>query len=401
MLAGIVDESYPPEVRRAVAPLTGARLATNAVYRFAPPFLATIARGLDVSLADLGVALAVTELSGLASPIVGRWVDRLPRRPTMAVGLVGVGVGAAITAVSPGLVVFTVGLLVLALTKLVFDVGLIAWTADHVPYERRGRVVGVIETSWALGLLLGVTTLGIVAAVSSWRWSYAIGGALTAASALLVLAFLAPAGQPRERRPAPAAGPGRLPPSAWAAMIGLLGLMAAAQALFVTFGAWLEDVFGIGTGGLAAVTFGIGALELVASLTSAARTDRWGKELSVVRGAAVMLPAGLLLAALDGRLVPGLVLLGVFIAAFEFAIVSAMPIGTMLVPGAPGRGTGVMLSCGTVGRAAVAIPATQLYDRYGMTSSALLAAAFACLAGVAMLWRHHLLAPRPQLRQAR
>ena len=41
-----------------------ARLATNAVYRFAPPFLATIARGLDVDLADLGVALAVTELPG-------------------------------------------------------------------------------------------------------------------------------------------------------------------------------------------------------------------------------------------------------------------------------------------------------------------------------------------------
>ena len=53
-----------------------------------------------------------------------------------------------------------------------FDVGLISWTADHVPYERRGRIIGLIETSWALGLLVGVTTLGLVAAATSWRWSY-------------------------------------------------------------------------------------------------------------------------------------------------------------------------------------------------------------------------------------
>ena len=38
----------------------------------------------------------------------------------------------------------------------------------------------------------------------------------------------------------------------------MFGLMAAAQSLFVTFGPWLEDEFGVGTAGLAAVTFGIG-----------------------------------------------------------------------------------------------------------------------------------------------
>ena len=75
----MLDESYPPLVRRAVLPLTLARFSTNAVYRFAAPFLATIARGLDVDLADLGVALAVTELAGLTSPLVGRWIDRLRR----------------------------------------------------------------------------------------------------------------------------------------------------------------------------------------------------------------------------------------------------------------------------------------------------------------------------------
>ena len=147
-----------------VPTLTLARFAANAVYRYAPPFIATIARGLDVDIADIGVALAIAEASGLASPLVGRLVDRIPRRVAMTGGMFGMAAGAVVAGASPGVVWFAVGLLVLALTKIVFDVGLIAWTADHVPYERRGRVVGVIETSWALGLLIGVSALGVLTA---------------------------------------------------------------------------------------------------------------------------------------------------------------------------------------------------------------------------------------------
>ncbi len=164
-------------------------------------------------------------------------------------------------------------------------------------------------------------------------------------------------------------------------------LMSATQALFVTFGPWLEDEFDVRTVGLAAVTFGLGALELAASTTSAARTDRWGKERSVVGGAAVMVPAALALAALDSRLVIGLLLLGLFIAAFEFAIVSCIPIGGDLIPGSPARGLGTMIACGTLGRALTAIPATRLYDRWGLTPAALLGAAFAAVAGAAMFTR--------------
>ena len=111
MLDRILDDSYPAVVRRSIVPLTVARLATNAVYRFAPPFLATIARGLDVDLADLGVALALTELAGLASPVVGRVIDRVPRRRAMVGGLAGIAVGRPIAGLSPGIVVFAVGLL--------------------------------------------------------------------------------------------------------------------------------------------------------------------------------------------------------------------------------------------------------------------------------------------------
>ena len=391
MLDRVLDDTQSAEVRRVVPMLTLARLSTNAVYRYAPPFIATIARGLDVDIADVGVALAIAEASGLASPLIGRFVDRIPRRVAMTGGMTGTAVGAVIAGASGDIVWFAAGLLVLSLTKVVFDIGLIAWTADHVPYERRGRVVGVIETSWALGLLIGVSSLGVLTALTSWRWAYGVGGLLVLITGIVLFVRVGP--DPPRQHVAVASPTGRLAPAGWLAIIGMFGLMAAAQSLFVTFGPWLEDVFGFGTIGLAAVTFGIGALELAASTTSAFRTDRWGKERSVVRGTLLMIPCAAILAAFDTRLAVGLVALGVFIAGFEFAIVSTIPIGAELVPGSPGRGVGTMVAWATVGRALMAIPATRLYDRYGLTPAALMAVAFAALACIAMLTRHRRLMP--------
>ena len=386
MLGRVLDPDTPPVVRHHLATVTVARLTTNAAYRYAPPFLATIARGLDVSVAEMGVALAVTDLCGLSSPLIGRLVDRLPRRASMGLGLAIIGAGTALAAASAGVVMFTVALMAVSLAKIVFDVGLGAWIADHVPFVRRSRIVGITETSWALGLLVGVSTLGVVTALSSWRIAYVV-----ASAAVVTMAVVVARRMPRE----PAAGHGtggagpvaRLTASGWCAVVGMFGLMSAAQTLFITFGPWLEDEYDFGGIGLAAVTFGLGAIELAASTTSAARTDRWGKERSVVAGAAVMVPAGLALGAMDARMIPGLLLLSTFICAFEFSIVSTIPIGGDLVPGAPARGLGTMLAFGTLGRAITVIPATRLYDRFGLTPAALMGAAFAALAGAAMVAR--------------
>jgi MFS transporter, DHA1 family, inner membrane transport protein len=387
VLRRTLDDSYPAAVRRDVTTITVARLTANAAYRFAPPFLATIARGFDVELSELGVALAVSELCGLSSPLIGRMVERVPRRWSMVTGLTGIGCGAVIAGASSGVVMFGVGLFVLAITKIVFDVGLGSWIADHVPFERRGRVVGVTETAWALGLLIGVSLMGLITAATSWRWAYAAAAVAVVVMAGVLAVRIDSGASDSSARAAVVDPSARLGLPGWLAVIGMFCLMSATQALFVTFGPWLEDEFGVRTVSLAAVTFGLGALELAASTTSAARTDRWGKELSVARGAAVMVPAALALAALDSRLVIGLLLLGLFIAAFEFAIVSCIPIGGDLIPGSPARGLSTMIACGTLGRALTAIPATRLYDRWGLTPAALLGAAFAAVAGVAMFTR--------------
>ena len=55
MLRRALDESFPDDVRRRITALTVARTTANACFRFAPPFLATIAHGNGTDLAGIGI----------------------------------------------------------------------------------------------------------------------------------------------------------------------------------------------------------------------------------------------------------------------------------------------------------------------------------------------------------
>lgn len=403
MLGRTLDESFPAAIRRDVTTVTIARLGANAMYRFAGPFLAVIARGLDVSITELGVAITIAELCGLTSPVIGRFVDRVPRRLSMSIGLAGVAAGGLVVAASGHVVMFTIGLFGLSLAKIVFDVGMGSWITDHVAFERRGRVVGLTETSWALGLLVGVSTMGLVTALTSWQWGYATGTVAVAVMARVIWVRIDPEPAGRTARSSLPVGsvsnptlngvaaPSRIPLFGWFGVLAVLSMSAASQSLFVTFGAWLQDEFGIEIAVLAAIAFGLGALELIASGLSTARTDRWGKERSVIGGAVVMVLAAIALTAAEQRLVLGLILVGIFIASFEFAIVSVIPIGGDLVPGSPGKGLGILLAATTVGRALTTVPATRLYEWSGIAACAALGAAFALCVALAMSARLRLI----------
>jgi predicted MFS family arabinose efflux permease len=380
VIGRLIGDGHPAEVRRGVVPVTAARLGTTSLYRLAPVVLATIAAGLDVSIGELGVALTIAELCGLTSPLMSRIVERTDRRATMLVGLAGVAVGAFVIALTDHIVGFTVGLFLLSIFKLVFDMSQGAWIADHVPFAQRGRIVGFNETSWALGLLVGVSTLALVIAATSWLWAYAVGGSAVVLLAALLARRVSPDGRPPPTRSrstfaddspvdrsstAPGPVPSHIGRAGWLAVLSTTGLMVAAQTIFVTFGPWLEDDRGVSTAALAAVTFGLGGVELGASLLSTGRTDRWGKERSVLGGAALMVVSGTLAFVVGDSLLLGLPLLGLFLAGFEFALVSAIPIATTLVPGRPAAGLGRYFTAMTIARALTTVPATILLDRAG------------------------------------
>lgn len=377
MLGRGLDDSFDPEIRRNITAVTAARLVTNACYRFAPPFLAIIAKGFDASIEDIGIAVAISELTGLTSPMAGRLVDRLSHRTSMLLGLVGTALGCVIAALAPNLFTFGVGIAVLALTKQSFDLGLGSWIADHVKYEQRGRIVGLTETSWALGLLVGVSAMGLITAVSSWRVAYWVGIAMLAWFVLVIGRRVN--AQPRATHIHVHGAPRRITGHAWFAVATMFCIMASAQNLFVTFGAWLEDDFGFGAARISAIGFLVGGIELFASTSSARLTDRWGKERSIAIGALVIAPAGIVLALGGSNLVVGVAAIVIYFMGFEFSVVSLLPVATQLVPNNPGAGLGWVLGAGTVGRAVMAPIATTTYANHGIGAPALIGATFGVL----------------------
>ena len=126
--------------------------------------------------------------------------------------------------------------------------------------------------------------------------------------------------------------------------------------------------------------------EVLSSFASSRLADHWGKERAGATGAAVMIPAALLLAGSHEHMAVGIPLLIVAIAAFEFAVVSIIPLGTMVVPGAPAIGMSVMLASGTLGRATASIPATRIYVRDGIAWPSVLCAVLA-LGTIVAMWR--------------
>ena len=367
MLTSRLDDSYSVDVRESIALLTVAKVTANSAFRFAAPFIATIASGLHTSLASVGGAIAVGEIVGLSAPMLTRTADRFSRRNAMSAGLLGMAGGASVAATSRGPVQFGVGLALMAMAKIVFDVGVIAWLTDRIEYVKVGRAIGLTETAWAIGLFTGVVLMGIVTGLTSWRWGY-----VTAILGIALMSALLHRRLPREAAHASAArGRARQEPSVglgagWWVIVATVALTAAAQSIFVTFGTWLRDDFGFSDTQLAAVIFGFGAVELLAATSTVRVLDRWGKQRSTMIGTSIVVPAGVGLALLHDHVVVGIALVALFIAAFEFSILATLSLSSGLVAGRPSGGLAFMIGGGTLGRAMMAPVATAAFSRHGM-----------------------------------
>jgi predicted MFS family arabinose efflux permease len=160
--------------------------------------------------------------------------------------------------------------------------------------------------------------------------------------------------------------------------------MGASQCVGITFGPWFEDEFGFTSIGLIVIVVVLGVFELGSSIGSSRVTDQWGKEKSVMRGVAAMAIAGVLMTVGHQFAFLAIPMLIIYVAGFEFALVSMLPIAANLVPTAGGIGLGLTVGAGTLGRAIFSSVATSLYDWVGPLGPAIAATVLAMLTALAI-----------------
>lgn len=374
-----------PSLAPALTYLSAVRLLLNSTERFVYPFLPTIARGLGIDLAQAGLLLSARAVGGFTAPLTVGSAGRDRRHRRLVIAALGLfAAGALLVAVPGRFRVAIIGFAILGAARPAFDAAAQAYLAERTPYRSRGRVLGVLELTYAGGLLVGAPVAGWLIARGDWRTPFFV------AVAVAVLAIAAVA--PLLERVGPDEGHGaerlRLDRRSLSLLL-VLGLFAAgAELTQVVFGAWLETSFGLTLLALGGAATIVGGAELVGEIIPLAVADRVGKRRTVVAGLAISSTAFLMLPA-TSTVGPGLAALAIALLGFEVAIVAAIPIVSEVQPQARSR----FLAFGGVamfgGRAVAAGAGPWLFSRTGIAGNAYGSAALHLLALVLLWWLVH------------
>jgi predicted MFS family arabinose efflux permease len=381
----------PAGSRRNLLVMLFARVALNLQFRVVYPFLPAISRGLGVPLETASLLLTVRALVSALSPAYGLAADRYGRRPMMLAGLLAMVAGAALVALSPGLGIALLAFTLLGFSKAAFDPAMLAFVGDSVPYERRGRIMSLLELSWSLSWFLGVPIAGVVIARSGWRAPFALIAGL-GAMALVAMWKLCPqcgnAPRPVERT-AILQGFRRMP---WRRCLPLLTMTwlitMANENVFIVYGDWLEKQFGLALAALGLASLVISAAELTAEFASAGLVDRLGKRRSVIIGLILTVGAYLLLPRLAGSLGAALTGVVLIFLTFEFSTVASIPLISELAPEARGTIMALNVSAASLGRMAGSLSGPRLWATHGLPVVVLTSALFA-LAAALIIWFVH------------
>lgn len=401
----------PPPIGPTLVRLVGAKTVANTALRWLPLFLPTLEPAFSATTTQLTTVLGVGELAGLSTVASGSRLDRGRERLVLLTSMALLTASTLIALIGT-LTSFAISFFVLVLAVANYTVAGQTWISHRVAYARRARALGLYETSWALALLVGAPALAVLINLFGWRGPFVALAAASVAATVVIAATLprwvpteatvvlepasgAPTSSPRSS-PAPAPTRAPITVRAWLVMVGSAATAMAGLGVFVVSGSWLDDAFGVPTGGIGAVAVGFGAAELVSSLASAGFADRVGKLRSTVAGLFVLLAGLLVMVSADARVVVGVVGILTFLLGFEYAFVTSLSLVSEAMPDARGTTLAVSNAVGTIARAAGAVGSGWLYSVHGITGTAALSGICAVGAiGCLVLSRRPGLGPPP------
>jgi len=130
------------------------------------PLLPFYAEHFGASAAEVGALTSIYAAGSLvAGPILGRWSDRLGRRPVLLISQAGTCLGFLVMAFAPSLAWIFAGRIIAGLTSGNLAVAQ-ATIADRTPPEQRTRAFGLIGAAFGLGFLVGPAISGILVKIA-------------------------------------------------------------------------------------------------------------------------------------------------------------------------------------------------------------------------------------------
>lgn len=370
------------------------RLLLNTGRRFIYPFAPALSRGLEVPLAAVTTIIATSQVTSLLGLFSGLAADRIGNRFIMRTGLGLLAVGMLLCGLVPTYWPVFAGLVIASLGKTVFDPAIQAYIGRNVPFARRGRVIGIIETAWAGSTLIGIPALGLVIEHLGLSSTFYILAFLGGISWLALGKVIPPDGPSTtgDQRP-----PGRLSsllqlvrirPAAGMLAFGFW-ISLANDSLFVVYGAWFEQAFMVSLVTLGFSTVAIGGAELLGESLTAVFADRIGLKRACVLGLIIAVAAYLLLPVIGVSLPLAMVAMFLVFLAFEFVIVTSFSLSTELMPDARATMMAGFYATAGVGRMLGVLLGGFLWELGGITAVTRCSAGLTVLGLVSLLWGLH------------
>jgi predicted MFS family arabinose efflux permease len=353
------------------------------------PILPVLSDDLDVSLARLGELFSLYAFcAALFNLFFGPLSDRLGRVLFLRLGLSAFAILAALTTQIGGFAGLAAIRACTGVAAGLLSTCTVSYIGDCFPYAKRGRVMGIVLSSYFAALILGVPLSSWIAEAWGWRRIFVVTGIL--AVLLLVAALRISSDRPKRRLVSGSSFRSYLGFVSRRQTLGALVtsfLVSGATLAFLTFiSGYLASTFALSTVQISMVFLVSGGAAILASPVSGWISDqRWTKKrLFVVANSLLALPLILLVQVGGGAALFAVIFLAGLLVAFRQT--SLQTLQTELI-GSGDRGSFLALrNCASqLGIAVSVLIAGSLYGTYGYGAVTLFAASLT-LAGSAMLY---------------
>jgi MFS transporter, DHA1 family, multidrug resistance protein len=384
---GPARERLPP----ALLVAGGVVFATAMVSFLRVPLLPDIRRDLGLTTADLGTVTAAFALGRLLMDLpAGRIVDRLPANVALIGSGAGLAVGSALLASAGSLAPALAGVAVVGAASALTNTAGMTVFATSAPPERRGAAMAGFQTALMSGQTLGPAAGGGLAAATSWRATFAVGGGIgVAVGAICAAARISVTPRPRVATQARPKGAGtgisRLEGAALASVpfAVFFGFGALTQTLVPLIG---HDELALSTAAVGLAIGGGGLMRFPGAWITGMAADRVSRKAGLVPSLATMAAGAALLALPPTR--AGWIAAIVLLALGSSGVSLAATVIADKVPSASlGRRLGTYRFTGDAGLLAGPAIAGTLYAHVGRPAAMLATGTLlaACAAGVATL----------------
>lgn len=401
------------QFRYILAACVATRLVVDTSIQLFYSFLQIIALGMGLNVVVLGRFLSLRSVVGLSAPLFGNAADRYGYLRVMRLALVLAAAGTFLLGSGGGFWTVAAGMVLSGVGLTGFMPTVQAYISAQLPFAQRARGIGILEYSWALAGILGLSLMGLLFDRFSWQVPFVVlGAAILAAWALLGFLPKAPrgadtplagnGGETGKARPdisgasgiaAEAAGKkGRsavAPQLATAvahavrqfitlfdlganrrsayAVIGANCLFLFGQGhVLIAHGVWLQNEYGLSASALGLTALAQGAAELIGAVLVSLITDRVGKKRSFQAGILGSALFYIALPIVNRGLWPVLGALLLMRFAYEYGLVSAIALLTEQAPDRRGKVISLAVAINLLGITLTGFTGPWMYTHFGV-----------------------------------